>query len=67
VFIAQSLDQTTKKEPSVGIFWLVGGSLIIDSTPLSEAEQYGDHLTQPRSHLEVWNTVPTARHCAGRH
>jgi hypothetical protein len=43
-----------KKQPRVGIFWLVGGKLVIDSLPLSEAEPYGDHLTYPRSHLEVW-------------
>jgi hypothetical protein len=43
-----------KEEPRVGIFWLVNDKLVIDSTPLSEAEAYGDHLTHPRSHLEVW-------------
>jgi hypothetical protein len=43
-----------KKEPHVGIFWLVGGKPIIDSTPLGEAEPYGDHLIHARSHLEVW-------------
>ena len=41
-------------EPSVGIMWLVGGKLIFDATPLSEAEMYGDHLTHPRSHIAVW-------------
>jgi hypothetical protein len=43
-----------KTEPCVGIFWLVGGQLLIDSTPLEEAEQYGDFLTHPRGHAEVW-------------
>ena|ERR1700730_12947656 len=43
-----------KNEPQVGIFWLASGKLVIDSTPLSEAQSYGDHLTHPRSHLEVW-------------
>ena len=43
-----------KREPHVGIFWLVNDKLLIDSTPLSEAETYGDHLTHPHSHLEVW-------------
>jgi hypothetical protein len=38
----------------VGIFWLVSGKLLIDSTPLSQAEPYGDHLTHPRGHAEVW-------------
>ena len=43
-----------KKEPCVGIFWLVSRNLLIDSTPLGEAEQYGDFLTHPRGHVEVW-------------
>jgi hypothetical protein len=40
--------------PHVGIFWLLNGKLIIDSTPLDEAEPYGDHLTHSRSHIDVW-------------
>jgi hypothetical protein len=40
--------------PRVGIFWLLNGKLIIDSMPLGEAEPYGDHLTHPRSHIDVW-------------
>lgn len=43
-----------KKEPSVGIFWVISGKLVIDSTPLIQAEPYGVHLTHPGSHLEVW-------------
>jgi hypothetical protein len=43
-----------RREPHVGIFWVHNDKLVIDSTPLSEAEAYGDHLTHPRSHLEVW-------------
>jgi hypothetical protein len=41
-------------EPYLGIFWLVDGKLIIDSTPLTEAEPYGDSLTHPRSHVDTW-------------
>jgi hypothetical protein len=44
--------QTT--EPRVGIFWLVDGKTLIDSTSLNEAEPYGDHLTHPRGHPEMW-------------
>jgi hypothetical protein len=43
-----------KKQPRVGIFWLLNGKLITDSMPLGEAEPYGDHLTHPRSHIDVW-------------
>jgi hypothetical protein len=42
-------------EPRVGIFWLLGdGSLLVDSTPLAEAEPYGECLTHPRSHIDQW-------------
>jgi hypothetical protein len=43
-----------KKEPSVGVFWAIDGRLVVDSMPLGEAEPYGDHLTHPRSHIDVW-------------
>jgi hypothetical protein len=47
-----------KKEQSgesrVGIFWVLNGEPLIDCAPLSEAEPYGDHLTHPRGHAEVW-------------
>jgi hypothetical protein len=38
----------------VGIFWLVHGKLLLDSTLLSEAEPYGNHRDHPRSHIDVW-------------
>ena len=56
--------RAAQAEPQIGLFWLVNGKLVIDGTPLSEAEEYRDHVTHPRSHLEVWtlfqrnHTVP---------
>ena len=47
-------------EPRVGIFWMVNGRSLVDSTSLSEAEAYGDHLTHPRGHAEVWETFQRA-------
>jgi hypothetical protein len=44
-------------EPQVGIFWLLNGKLLIDSVPLGEAEPYGDHLTHPRGHVDVWEQL----------
>jgi hypothetical protein len=41
-------------EPYVGIFWVVRGKLVMDSTPLSDGEPYGDNLTHLRSHIDVW-------------
>jgi hypothetical protein len=43
-----------KEEPSVGIFWLVDGKLLIDSTPLSAAEEYDDFKIHSGSHVSVW-------------
>lgn len=38
----------------VGVFWRLGGALIADALPLGEAESYGDCLTHPRGHYELW-------------
>ncbi len=40
--------------PSVGIFWRVAGSLIVDRSTLDEAEPYGDCITHARGHYECW-------------
>jgi hypothetical protein len=45
---------TRTTEPRVGIFWLVDGKTLIDSTSLSEAEPDGNHLTHSRGHAEMW-------------
>ncbi|MCJ2007957.1 hypothetical protein [Methylobacterium sp. J-092] len=44
----------TTSEPSVGIFWRVAGALVVDRTPLSRAEPYGDCLTHGPGHYEQW-------------
>jgi hypothetical protein len=41
-------------EPRVGIFWLLGNRLILNSSSLSEAEAYGDCLTHRNSHIDYW-------------
>ena len=45
---------TDKGQPMVGIFWLLNGRLILDASPLSEAEPYGDCLTHRKSHINFW-------------
>jgi hypothetical protein len=47
-------------EPRVGIFWVVNGKSLIDSTPLSDGEPYGDYLTHPRGHAEMWEALQRA-------
>jgi hypothetical protein len=49
----------TSVQPSVGIVWglrvgRVPMVLVADRTPLAEAEPYGDYLTHPRGHYDVW-------------
>ena len=44
---------------SVGIFWGIrerGSSwtILVDATSLAEAEAYGEFLTHPRGHYEIW-------------
>jgi hypothetical protein len=48
-------------EPHVGIFWLVKGKLIIDTTPISKAEPYGDHLGHAASHVDYWAELQRKR------
>ena len=43
---------------TVGIFWAVGSGperlLVTASTPLAQAEPYGDFLTHPGGHFDTW-------------
>jgi hypothetical protein len=54
---SQHLKATSRPEQSVGIFWVVGTRLILDSSPLSEAEPYGDNLTHSKSHIDCWTEL----------
>lgn len=44
-----------KTEPKVGLFWLFNDELIIDGTPLDQAEAWGQYRNDPRSHEELWS------------
>ena len=43
-----------QKQGFVGIFWLLGDRLVLDTSPLSDAEPYGDCLTHRNSHIDYW-------------
>lgn len=43
--------------PRVGIFWVVSGRLLIDSTTVSDAEDCGECKTHGRSHMEYWDDL----------
>jgi hypothetical protein len=48
------------KSPKVGIFWLVNGRLLFDSTPVHEAENYAHFKTHPLSHIDHWSKLQDA-------
>ena len=53
--------QMTQGPSMVGIFWLIRDRLILDTSPLSGAEPYGDCLGHRTSHIDYW----TAQQCVG--
>lgn len=64
-----------RSAPSVGIFYLVGRKLFIDSMPLDQAQSYGDHLIHEGDHMSYWDElvksglvpdVPYEEHPRGR-
>lgn len=40
--------------PKVGIIYIFGGKLLIDSTPLGQAGRYGDCAFHERDHISYW-------------
>jgi hypothetical protein len=47
--------------PSVGMIYLVGGKLLIDSTPLVQAGSYSDSAIHEPDHISYWaepRTIP---------
>jgi hypothetical protein len=51
------MTQRDISQPLVGIFWWFEGKLIVDASPLSEAEKYGDCLGHCRSHIDHWTDL----------
>jgi hypothetical protein len=48
---------TGQLEPRVGIFWLIGHRLVIDSVPLSEASEYADFKIFEGNHISIWDEL----------
>lgn len=44
-------------QPEVGIFFLIGDQLLIESTPLSLAEPYADHLGHAGGHDSMFDRL----------
>jgi hypothetical protein len=40
--------------PLVGIFYVIGVDIYIESTPMIEGEDWGDFKTYPNGHMEYW-------------
>jgi hypothetical protein len=53
--------KTKTPSPSVGIFWLIPSAgkavLFTQRSALSDAESYGDCLTHPVGHYELWERL----------
>jgi hypothetical protein len=54
-------DDSVEKEPKVEIFWFFNRMLIIDTTPVSQGEAYGDHVGHSASHLDYWAELQRKR------
>lgn len=48
-------------EPHVGIFWLFRGEVLFDTTPLSEAEPFGDFRIHSGNHISIWEQFRLAK------
>ncbi len=46
---------TDKNDLMVGLFFFVDGHFSFAGCKLSDAEEYGDFLVYPKSHMEVWD------------
>ena len=53
--------RAVQPQPRLGIFWVVSGRLLLESTPLSRAEPYSDFLTYPESHIDAWERLRAAK------
>lgn len=51
--IAPATEQTSIG-PAVGIFWKIDDVLLLDRSPVSQAELYGACLTHAEGHYEQW-------------
>src|ERR1035441_3986093 len=48
---------TQCETPMVGIFWMVGRRIIIDTKPLSEAGKYGEFKIYDGDHVTYWSEL----------
>lgn len=46
--------RTRDETPKVGIFWLVGRRLILDTMPVREAGNYGEFRIYEGDHITLW-------------
>jgi hypothetical protein len=53
----QRNDRTSKTRIEGGHFWIFRGELILDTTPVSQSEEYGEAKGHPRGHLQHWTEL----------
>jgi acyl-[acyl carrier protein]--UDP-N-acetylglucosamine O-acyltransferase len=52
----QELHGEVEPEAQVGIFWVVDDNVLLDTSPLSAAEEYLDMKVHSGEHKKVWGT-----------
>ncbi|HYG99027.1 MAG TPA: hypothetical protein VD837_07835 [Terriglobales bacterium] len=52
-----SREMTTPKNSHVGIFWLLGGKLILDTTPINASNPNAYSVTHAKGHLAYWREL----------
>ena len=53
----QSPAPREKTQPSVGILFVLGNQVLIESTPASEGEVYGDFFNHGNGHPDFWSRL----------
>lgn len=48
-------DILRNKFKTVCVFFFVQKEFLVHSSPLTQAEEYGDYLVYPKSHFEIWD------------
>lgn len=55
--VSDTVSNPVTPEPNVGIFWFFRDRIIVDSTPLSNAEPFGNALGHPTGHIDYWTRL----------
>jgi hypothetical protein len=57
----QKLQEKVEPEAQVGIFWVIEDNVLLDTTPLSAAEDYLDMKVYSGEHKKLWDALQRLR------